>query len=232
MPSLIFNLKKIKGANSLEVALKHNLRKISAEKGGYSGIESTRSHLNQVLIGGDDIDELKLEHQKTLSLYERKIRKDAVRVIEAVFSPSIDFEGDFGGLFRDSVSWLEGYLRIPVISAVIHNDEKLPHLHVLMVPFKDGRLSAKDIIGGRGQLNQTKNSYFKTVGNKYSLYNPRSDRRLTFKQRDEFASLSLDILTRRPELLTERRFELERAFKSSPLIFLEALGVRPDEIGI
>ena len=232
MPSLIFNLKKIKGANSLEPALKHNLRKIAAEKGGYSGIDSTRSHLNQVLIGRDDIDKLKLEHQKTLNLYKRKIRKDAVLVIEAVFSPSIDFEGDIDGLFRDSISWLEGYLRIPVISAVIHKDEKLPHLHVLMVPFKDGRLSAKDIIGGRGQFNQTKNSYFKTVGNKYSLYNPRSDRLLTFKQRDEFASLSLDILTRRPELLTERRFELEKAFKSSPLIFLEALGVRPDEIGI
>jgi hypothetical protein len=60
MPSLIFNLKKIKGSNSLEPALKHNLRKIAAEKGGYSGIDSTRSHLNQVLIGGDDIDELKL----------------------------------------------------------------------------------------------------------------------------------------------------------------------------
>ncbi len=231
MPSLILNLKKIKGVNPLETCLKHNLRKISAELGGYSGIDATRTNLNKILVGGNNIPSLNLQFEKILSTYKRKIRPDAVRLMEAVFSPSIDFEGDFDELFRDSVEWIGRYLRVPIISAVIHNDEKFPHLHILMVPYQDGRLSAKTVYGPRGQLHQTINAFFKDVGCKYGLYNPRADRNLSYKQRAEGASYIADVLTRFPELITERRIELERAFKINPLLFMDALGIHPLESG-
>ena len=39
------------------------------------------------------------------------------------------------------------------ISAVVHMDEKTPHLHLCFVPLTpDGRLSAKEIIGNRKNL--------------------------------------------------------------------------------
>lgn len=231
MPSLILNLKKIKGVNPIEPCWKHNFRKITSELGGYSGIDATRTSLNKVIFGSSRLENLKIEHENILRNYKRKIRPDAVRLMEAIFSPSVDFEGDIDALFRDSVEWVMRYLRVPVISAVTHNDEKLPHMHVLMVPFRDGKLSAKTVYGPRGQLHQTINAYFRDVGMKYGLYNPRSDKNLSYKQRGEYASYVSDLLTLHPELITERRFELERAFKINPLLFLDALGIPPDLSG-
>jgi hypothetical protein len=40
-----------------------------------------------------------------------------------------------------------------IFSAVVHMDEKTPHLHLCFTPLtKDGRLSAKDILGNRASL--------------------------------------------------------------------------------
>jgi hypothetical protein len=40
-----------------------------------------------------------------------------------------------------------------IFSAVVHMDEKTPHLHLCFTPItKDGRLSAKDILGNRASL--------------------------------------------------------------------------------
>lgn len=229
MPSLTLRIDRVKksGWNPIELACLHNFRTISAEIGGYKKIDPTRSHLNKVLIGGTDIEILKKEHQKVLSSYTRKIRKDAVTLIEAVFSPSFDFEGDFEGLYQESLNWLRTYLRIPILSAVTHHDERLPHMHVLMVPLRDGKLSAKDVIGYKNQLYEFKKDFFEKVGKKYGLTDLETERRLPLNQRIEYSSLILDEMIRFPEILTEKRYEIERVLQINPLLFLDALGINP-----
>ena len=227
MPSLTLRIDRVKrpGWNPIELACRHNFRAICAEIGGYKKIDPTRSHLNKVLIGGTDIDILKKEHQKILSTYTRKIRKDAVTLIEAVFSPSFDFEGDFEGLCQESLDWLKTYLRIPILSAVTHHDERLPHIHVLMVPLKDGKLSAKEVIGYKNQLYEFKREFFNKVGKKYGLIDLETERRLSPKERGDIASYLLDELIRFPEKLSNYRYELEKAFQMNPLIFMDALNI-------
>ena len=40
-----------------------------------------------------------------------------------------------------------------IISAVVHMDEKTPHMHLSFVPLtEDGRLSAKEIVGNKKKL--------------------------------------------------------------------------------
>jgi len=49
-----------------------------------------------------------------------------------------------------------------IFSAVVHLDEKTPHMHLGVVPItKDGRLSAKEIIGNRVQLTKWQDDFFK-----------------------------------------------------------------------
>lgn len=47
-----------------------------------------------------------------------------------------------------------------VISAVVHMDEKTPHMHLTFVPLtKDNRLSAKEILGGRADLSKWQDDF-------------------------------------------------------------------------
>jgi hypothetical protein len=51
-----------------------------------------------------------------------------------------------------------------IISATIHRDETTPHLAAFVVPItKDGRLSARDYLGGRKLLSEAQTSYAKQV---------------------------------------------------------------------
>lgn len=57
-----------------------------------------------------------------------------------------------------------------VISAVVHYDETTPHLHVISVPLtRDGRLSARDVIGNRAQMRRTQTEFYEQVGKGYGL---------------------------------------------------------------
>jgi hypothetical protein len=55
-----------------------------------------------------------------------------------------------------------------IISAVVHMDEKTPHLHLCFVPLTpDGRLSAKEIIGNRKKLIQWQDEFWQHMVKKY-----------------------------------------------------------------
>ena len=55
-----------------------------------------------------------------------------------------------------------------LISAVVHMDEKTPHMHVSFVPItQDGRLSAKLILGNRKTLTAWQDRYWKHMVSKY-----------------------------------------------------------------
>jgi hypothetical protein len=47
-----------------------------------------------------------------------------------------------------------------IFSAVVHMDEKTPHLHLCFTPItEDGRLSAKEILGNRAQLSKWQDEF-------------------------------------------------------------------------
>ena len=55
-----------------------------------------------------------------------------------------------------------------IISAVVHMDEKTPHMHLSFVPItKDGRLSAKEIIGNKKKLCEWQDKYFEHMSLNY-----------------------------------------------------------------
>ena len=47
-----------------------------------------------------------------------------------------------------------------IFSAVVHKDETTPHMHVNFVPLKIGKLTAKEVIGNRKDLELMQDKFF------------------------------------------------------------------------
>ena len=61
----------------------------------------------------------------------------------------------------------EEYGRENIVGAAIHLDESKPHLHLDVVPLtEDGRLSAKEIVGGKGRMHQNQSKWLKQMQEK------------------------------------------------------------------
>lgn len=131
---------------------------------------------NVVIKGGNSVDEV---NQDIQARTPDKYRKDAVRVVEVMITASPEaFErfgkggqlGDQDQYFQDSLEWLEDHFgKDNVVSAQIHLDETTPHLSVYIVPNVDGKLNAKEFLGGRQKLSAMQTDFAEKVGKKYGL---------------------------------------------------------------
>ena len=73
---------------------------------------------------------------------------------------------DYIKLYRDDVlPMLEDTFGADnIIGSAIHVDESKPHLHVDIVPLTDdGKLSAKQVVGGRGKMHQRQKQWLETM---------------------------------------------------------------------
>ena len=103
-----------------------------------------------------------------------KVRSDSVRVVETLITASPEFfedksEQEIRAFFQHAVDFLKNELgEDRLIAAPVHMDEKTPHMHLSFVPItKDGRLSAKDIIGNRKSLTAWQDRYWQHMVSKY-----------------------------------------------------------------
>lgn len=98
-----------------------------------------------------------------------KLRKDAVRGVEIVFSLPTDFPGNSAAFFEDAVSWAEAYYKVPVLSAVVHCDQPQLHCHAILLPLVDGRMLGSDLVGNIHNLRAAQESFSERVGKVYGL---------------------------------------------------------------
>lgn len=99
---------------------------------------------------------------------KRKIRNDAVRYLKHVYTGSPE---EMKKIFSDkktAEAWVkanakfisEEYGKENIVRLTLHLDEKTPHLHAITVPLtKDGRLSAKEIMGNKKDLSLRQDRY-------------------------------------------------------------------------
>ncbi|WP_244583510.1 plasmid recombination protein, partial [Escherichia coli] len=96
--------------------------------------------------------------------------KDAVLAVEYVMTASPEWwkeatprqQAEF---FARSEQWLEKkYGKDRVVAAVGHRDEATPHLSAFVVPLtQDGRLSAKEFIGGGAKMRGDQSTHAESV---------------------------------------------------------------------
>lgn len=135
-------------------------------------VDLTKSSQNIHLI--NPTGKYRAEAERQISAAGCKTRKDSVRLVEAFVTASPEF---FKGKKRSEVKeYFEYALRFiekhqspeTIISAVVHMDEKTPHMHLSFVPLTpDNRLSAKEIIGNKKKLTWWQDEFWKHMVRKY-----------------------------------------------------------------
>ena len=103
-----------------------------------------------------------------------RTRKDSTRFVDTLITASPEF---FKGKSRSEIkAYFEYALEFlrskqdskTFISAVVHMDEKTPHLHLCFVPLTaDGRLSAKEIVGNRKNLVKWQDEFWQHMVKQY-----------------------------------------------------------------
>ena len=107
-------------------------------------------------------------------------------------------------LYKDDIYPMleDEYGRENILGAAIHLDESKPHLHIDVVPLtEDGRLSAKEVVGGKGKMHQNQSRWLEKMQEK------RPD--LNFvRKKDGVNGLELDKLK---ELTAQAKEEAKKA---------------------
>ncbi len=156
---------KIKSPQQLGRVLAHNLR---ANRGSAPHADPARRTENRALRGAKWAPEAAEAARATLAALPR-FRRDAVQAVEVFMgaSPAFFETGTKAALraWRDqSVRWLEDtWGRENVLSAVLHDDEKSPHIQAVVLPIHDGRLRASHWLDGPQKLTALQDSYAKAV---------------------------------------------------------------------
>jgi hypothetical protein len=166
----ILRVAKIKSRVSLARSQQHNTRERMPDNA-----DPDRSKYNVVLRTSQEAMEF-----YSANLPE-KVRKNAVHAAEVMVSvPPDSFRtasGSFdlkkcGAYLSDAAAWLAKRLGGVQnrINLAIHVDERSPHLHLTMMPLRDGKLNYKSYLGGhRDALVQLQTDFAKEVGAKYDL---------------------------------------------------------------
>ena len=135
-------------------------------------VDTSRSRLNFHLVKPKR--SYRAEAEKQIAEAGCRARKDSVRVVETLITASPEFfqskkPRDVKEFFEYALEFIQSKQSLEtIISAVVHVDEKTPHMHLCFVPLtEDKRLSAKDIIGNKKKLTQWQDEFWKHMVKKY-----------------------------------------------------------------
>ena len=135
-------------------------------------IDTSRSHLNFHLIKPER--KYRAESERQIAAAGCRTRSDSVRVVEALITASPEFfkgkkRADIKEFFNEALEFIrQNQSPETIISAVVHMDEKTPHMHLSFVPLTpDGRLSAKDIVGNKKKLTWWQDKFWEHMVQKY-----------------------------------------------------------------
>ena len=135
-------------------------------------VDTSRSQLNFHLVTPQR--SYRAEAEKQIAAAGCRTRKDSVRVVETLITASPEFfQGrkpeEIRAFFNLALDFIKSKQSPEtIISAVVHMDEKTPHMHLSFVPLtQDGRLSAKDILGNKKNLTKWQDDFWKFMVRKY-----------------------------------------------------------------
>jgi len=156
--------------------------RFAKQKGGAGALEAHHERTKEKYASNPDIDTAKSKNNfhivQPVTSYKKesdgritaagcKTRKDSVRFVDTLITASPDFfknkkREEIKAFFQTAVDFLSKKIgENNIFTAVVHMDEKTPHMHLCFTPItEDGRLTAKEIIGNRTQLTKWQDDFF------------------------------------------------------------------------
>lgn len=151
----------------LPVCLAHNLRSGNGDHRHRSRIDPSRTPLNEVLRG-PDCPKVAAELAASIldELNIRPGRRDAIMAVELVMQPpdGADRPEFWAECLRTADSRYEH-----IVSAVVHRDQKRPHMHLLALAVADGRLAGNTLTAGQNRFTFQRQAFMAHMRNALGL---------------------------------------------------------------
>ena len=135
-------------------------------------VNPEKSSLNFHLI--EPAGRYRAEAERQIAAAGCRTRTDSVRVVEALVTASPEFfrhrkRDEIQAFFEEALAFIKKrQAEETIISAVVHMDEKTPHMHLCFVPLtEDKRLSAKEILGNRKKLTKWQDEFWQHMTAKF-----------------------------------------------------------------
>ncbi len=102
-----------------------------------------------------------------------RVRRDSVKFVDTLVTVSPEFakahEAEMPEYFNRAFDFLKERVgEENIFSAVVHMDEKTPHMHLCFVPLtKDKRLSAKEILGNKKAMIQWQDDFYACMAERW-----------------------------------------------------------------
>lgn len=134
-------------------------------------IDAERTKQNFHLVTPRWSYEQEIRHR--LRMVGCRVRKDSVKFVETLITTSPEFakahESEMPEYFERALGFLKECVgEENIFSAVVHMDEKTPHLHLCFVPLtKDNRLSAKEILGNKKAMIQWQDDFYACMSERW-----------------------------------------------------------------
>ena len=113
------------------------------------------------------------EIRHRISMAGCRVRKDSVKFVDTLVTVSPEFakahEAEMPEYFNRAFDFLKERVgEENIFSAVVHMDEKTPHMHLCFVPLtKDKRLSAKEILGNKKAMIQWQDDFYACMAERW-----------------------------------------------------------------
>lgn len=138
-------------------------------------IDPSRTHLNWELTPHRDYESEVAERIERGRRSGRKLRKDAVVLVEGIMTASPEF---FRGKSDDDVRrWALDCCRFAesefgrenIVHFTLHVDEETPHIHFGFVPLKDGTLAWKNFFPSKVAMSKFQDRFYEQVSERWGL---------------------------------------------------------------
>lgn len=226
-------------AHIIPVVAKHLCREIPAEVCRSGGrIDPARSALNYSLLPGR-VSEATITANAIKAMekhgieWQRK-RKDQIMGVELVFSLPPGFKDDSRTFFAECLRWVERHFPQPaqIIAAVVHLDEALPHLHIVLVPIVEhGRMDGHQVVGYKGVYTKRVNSFHDEVAQRFGLRKPHRKTKLSHAERHRLADRIITQMMADGWVGTPASVkQLRRMLIADPLPAAESMGLSAHDV--
>ncbi len=135
------------------------------------GIDPTKKNINEHLVPKKGSVQQDLE-ERIATLVKHKYRKDAVRAIAIIMTGSHEQMKKIQENNTEFERWKKENLAFVarefagkenIVRMCLHMDERTPHIHAIVVPVKNGKLSAAQFLNGRVKLKGLQDRYYEAM---------------------------------------------------------------------
>jgi hypothetical protein len=188
----IMRVGKCQSAGTAGAIEKHHERE-KEEYPSNPDIDRSRSDLNYHIVepeaGYKEVIEERIKEAKEANpaLLERA---NSVHMVDVLFTASplffeYDEEWEHQKYFEAAMQFARDWAgERNIISAVVHMDERTPHMHLTFVPItKDNRLCAKDFTGGRKDMSKLQDKFYEAISRELPGFLRGRSKNLTGRER-------------------------------------------------